>query len=419
MDVSPAAPSSSAASSSQSAGNGPAAASGSAVGGFLPGMNVGLDGLLRRSASTEWRDWEETLDAMGGFGTHAGATVGLVGGEAAFEMDLGGFDHFLLATADDFLEPFAGPNAAPDSPIFAADQDFYYEREQDLSMLEAAGLDTKLYSGEDDALQSPMECKLEPLPLQQHQRGNLAVTRHRKRKTVELHRLRDEAERLAGENTQLEKKIKISQMHEQPNVQGKSEHKAEIASLRSEIQANEQTEKMYRRRYDILHEILEAWNTGGIEDMEEIADNVYDDDVTLISPDYSDGLRGVEAVMSHWNLLLDAFPDGIMEEYDIQREEGEKMKATWVFSGTQIYPIFGVEPRHEKVCISGKSFFTFKGDKIQQLVLTWNYREALLKLMGVQPNKSNGVVLSATVAGASSDFTGMLMGATQAAAVHR
>lgn len=130
----------------------------------------------------------------------------------------------------------------------------------------------------------------------------------------------------------------------------------QIAAVKKEMEANEQAEKIYRRRYDILHGILEAWNTGGIEDLEEIADNVYDEDVTLISPDYSEGLHGVEAVMSHWNMLLDAFPDGIMEEYIIQREEGstEKMKATWTFSGTQIFPIFGVEPRHRR-CASAAS----------------------------------------------------------------
>lgn len=183
----------------------------------------------------------------------------------------------------------------------------------------------------------------------------------------------------------------------------------QIAAVKKEMEANEQAEKIYRRRYDILHGILEAWNTGGIEDLEEIADNVYDEDVTLISPDYSEGLHGVEAVMSHWNMLLDAFPDGIMEEYIIQREEGstEKMKATWTFSGTQIFPIFGVEPRHKKVCISGKSFFTFKGDRIRQMVLSWNYRETLLKLMDVQPDKANSVVLSASASHATAQAGGV------------
>ena len=36
----------------------------------------------------------------------------------------------------------------------------------------------------------------------------------------------------------------------------------------------DRAEKLYRKRYDILHCILEAWNTGGIEDMEEIAPDV-------------------------------------------------------------------------------------------------------------------------------------------------
>lgn len=395
LDVVPAAAASSS-SAAAAAANAPSnVAAGASVATFLPSS-------VRRSPSCEWREWEETLDNFG-------AVSGLMGVDAGMDADLGGLDQFLLATADDFLEPFAGPNATPDSPIFAADQEFFYEREQDLSMLQAAEFDTH-FGGGGGELQSLMECKLEPQPLQQQERvptlptmttattTGSAVHRHRKRKTAELHRLRGEADRLADQNAHLGKKIKRQEQHST----------VEIASMTSEMKTNGQAEESYRRRYDILHGILEAWNTGGIEDLEEIADNVYDDDVTLISPDYSEGLHGVEAVMSHWSLLLDAFPDGIMEEYIIQREEGssEKMKATWTFSGTQIFPIFGVQPRHKKVCISGKSFFTFKGDRIRQMVLSWNYRETLLKLMDVQPDKANSVMLSAFACASSSHPAG-------------
>ncbi|KAG7388856.1 hypothetical protein PHYPSEUDO_011690 [Phytophthora pseudosyringae] len=356
LDVAPAAASAASSSSAGAPGN---VATGASAATFLPSTS------MRRSPSCEWREWEETLDSFGG----------LLGVDAA--VDLGGLDQFLLATADDFLEPF---NATPDSPLFAADQELlYYERAQDLNMLQAAGFDTSFGSGAE--LQSLVECKLEPQPMTPMLTADPAAHRHRKRKTAELHRLRGETDRQGAEHAHVGKKLKRQE-----------------SSIKSEIEADAQAEKMYRRRYDILHGILEAWNTGGIEDLEEIADNVYDHDVTLISPDYSEGLHGVEAVLSHWNLLLDAFPDGIMEEYIIQREGGssEKMKATWTFSGTQIFPIHGVQPRHKKVCISGKSFFTFKGDRIRQVVLSWNYRETLLKLMGLQPNKAGNVVLSAS-----------------------
>jgi hypothetical protein len=375
LDVAAAASSSSSNAAHGMPGNVSSGASGAT---FLPSA-------MHRSPSCEWREWEETLDSFG-------AAPGLLGVDAGMDVDLGGLDQFLLATADDFLEPFAGPNAAPDSPIFPSDQELFYEHEQDLHTLQAAGFDTH-FSG---AMQSLVECKLEPMPAQmqplQQQRmlptSTDSAPRHRKRKTAELHRLRGEADR---ETVHIGKKVKRQDL-------------AEVAAVKSEMEASEQAEKVYRRRYDILHGILEAWNTGGIEDLEEIADNVYDHDVTLVSPDYSEGLHGVEAVMSHWGLLLDAFPDGIMEEYVIQREQGcsGKMKATWTFSGTQIYPIFGVQPRHKKVCISGKSFFTFKGDRICQMVLSFNYRETLLKLMGVQPDKADSAVLSALASASAS-----------------
>ncbi|POM65592.1 Hypothetical protein PHPALM_18666, partial [Phytophthora palmivora] len=71
---------------------------------FLPSM--------RRTPSCEWREWEETLDNFG-------AVSGLMGVDSATDVDLNGLDQFLLATADDFLEPFAGPHAMPNSPLFA------------------------------------------------------------------------------------------------------------------------------------------------------------------------------------------------------------------------------------------------------------------------------------------------------------
>ncbi|CAI5745154.1 unnamed protein product [Peronospora destructor] len=299
---------------------------------------------MRRSPSCEWHEWEEMLDDF--------STVsGLLGIDTS--MDGVDLDQLLLATADDFLEPFAGSSIAPNSPLFAANQEFLYEKEQDLKMLRAVGCDVQS-NGE---VLSVLEDKLEPQMVLQEKLPVLPTTTmgstghcHRKRKTAELYKCRDEADNSDGEEGQ-----------------------------------------------ETGGACCFAWNTGGIEDLEEIADDVYDDNVTLVSPDYAEGLHGVEAVLSYWGLLLDAFPDGMMEDYIIQRDESstEEMKATWTFSGTQIFPIFGVEPRHKKVCISGKSLFIFKGDRIRQIVLSWNYGETLRKLMGVQPEDANSVVPNA------------------------
>lgn len=341
-----------------------------------------LTSSMRRSPSCEWHEWDETFD-------YFDAASGLMGIDTSMDVaDLHDLDQFLFATAEDYLEPFT----SPESPRIAADQEFDYETEQDMKLLLAAGFNVQS-SGE---LQSLVESTLEPLPLVQQNvpmvpttttTTGSAVHRHCKRKTAELYRFRDEAERVADQYFCLEKKVKRQEQRAS----------VEIVSTKNVMKTNEQMEQLYRRRYDILHGILEAWNTGGIEDIEEIAANVYDQDATLICPDHSEGLHGVEAILSHWGLLLDAFPDGMMEEYIIQREEGstDKMKATWIFSGTQIFPIFGIEPRHKKVCISGKSLFIFKGDRIRQIVLSWNYGETLLKLMGVQPEGTDSDDLGA------------------------
>jgi hypothetical protein len=342
---------------------------------------------------TEWRDWEDSLDSIDSIGP--------------LEMDLG-LDNFLTG-ADDFAEPFglvasaaAQPNllaSPPDSPSYddASPVHHFSEDEEDELLAFASSTEVFMYEHEQGGVLSEhmFECESMDQNAAAMTLNGKPQRQQRKRKSTNMQHIKEEPMQSSAPQvhpqynhnvpSSPEKKFKANGNH-------KEQHTAKL---------DEHAERLFRRRYDILHEILEAWNTGGIEDMEEIADSVYDDDVTFISPDYTDGLRGVQALMAHWNALLDAFPDGIMEEYEIQREDplGEKIKATWVFSGTQIYPIFGVEPRHEKVCINGTSFFSFKGEKICQCVLTWNYREALMKLMGVQPSKS--VVLSAHVPAAN------------------
>ena len=106
--------------------------------------------------------------------------------------------------------------------------------------------------------------------------------------------------------------------------------------------------------------------------------------------------------MNHWKVLHDAFPDGMMNDYDItsQVEDGEKFKVTWVFSGTHVNTIFGIEPRNKLLSMKGHTYFTFRDNKIASMVLTWNYREALAKLMGIEENSissekiSDGMTLS-------------------------
>lgn len=358
-----------------------------------------FDGLRNAMINNnDWHDWDDNLDAIGA-------------GTWPFELDLG-FDHFLMTTADDLAADSGLGSPSCESNCSSDDDDLLPL--QDLSVVDASsdaatrfapsmmmaanhhGLGESLGCSAVDALAKSNSDE------KRKEKQREAVKRHRKRKNAELQHLRDEAERLAHENAQLEKRVKNTSASHTTTKQMQMQQSSIVVKREPlDQKKNEQNEQLFRRRYDILHEILEAWNTGGIEDMEEIADVVYDNDVQLISPDYSEGLCGVQAIMKHWNLLLDVFPDGIMEEYTIEKDDpnGEKLKASWVFSGTQIYPIFGIEPRHEKVCIRGNSFFTFTGDKIRQVVLTWNYREALMKLMGVQP--SNQVVLSAHVGGGS------------------
>ncbi|TDH70392.1 hypothetical protein CCR75_000352 [Bremia lactucae] len=329
-----------------------ASASTSSDAASAPESDVTTSPHLPSRPSCEWSEWEETFDSLNP------AADDLASANASLDLEL---DEYLLATAEDFLEPFANIDFTPDSPILAADQTLIYDQKHYFQMLQIPSIDTSLGFGAE--LHNLEACKDNVL---------LLSTDH----TMHSDRKRKRAKPAGETNAAI--KLKRSK---QFNANIKSASKVKEAEIR------------YQRRYNVLHRILEAWNTGGIEDIEEIANSVYEKDVTLISPDISEGLHGLEAVLSHWNLLLDAFPDGIMEEYVIQREGcNEELLATWTFSGTQIYPFLGVQPRHEKICISGKSLFTFEGDKIRQMVLSWNHRETLLLLMGVQPDKPSSVV---------------------------
>lgn len=341
-------------------------------------MEIELSSML----PTDWRDWDDaSLDAIGGLDVDLGA----------FEDDFG-FDE-LAAAAQHTL---ASPPPSPDCTMAAAmgvtppamtpamlppteqqtQQLFFYAqsgvRDEDEELLALADGEVFLCEQEHYGVLSEHMFKCESFS---DLHGSFSADSNSNNSAADV------------SSTKRKRVFKEEPVYSTASASTLPSATSTGKKLKP-TKLDETAERLYRRRYDILHEILEAWNTGGIEDMEEIADSVYDDDVTLISPDYADGLRGVHALMNHWELLLDAFPDGIMEEYEIQRVDSERLKATWVFSGTQIFPFFGVQPRHEKVCISGSSFFSFKGDKIRQVVLSWNYREALMKLMGVAPSKA-------------------------------
>ncbi|TMW58605.1 hypothetical protein Poli38472_010164 [Pythium oligandrum] len=311
------------------------------------GSEVSMTAFDGFRATTEWKEWD--FDCLNNL-----------------ELDLG-LDSFLMA--NDFIEPLGATTSAPVMNMAAVPA-------QDVTSAMSTPVSPPVF---DDLMETSCSSESEMSSIADDELLAMASLpkRSRKRKIPQTYptaRALADAKPVVTPKAANDKKIKMTA------AQQKAMKKREVAPLSAEA------ERLYRRRYDILHEILEAWNTGGIEDMEEIADDVYDEDVTLISPDYSEGLKGAKALMHHWGLLLDSFPDGIMEEYNIERDdpEGQKMNVSWIFSGTQIFPFFGVEPRHEKVTIRGQSFFTFKGEKISQMVLSWNYREAMMKLMGLK-----------------------------------
>lgn len=89
-----------------------------------------------------------------------------------------------------------------------------------------------------------------------------------------------------------------------------------------------------------------------------------------------------------------------------------QFKINWTFSGTQVEPLYGIparrkqvradrdwQRRHEhpflsftylvQISIPGRSYITFKGEQIYQLVIVWNYREMLMELLGLRAEAAN------------------------------
>ena len=45
--------------------------------------------------------------------------------------------------------------------------------------------------------------------------------------------------------------------------------------------------------------------------------------------------------------------------------------------------ILGIPPSKKQISIKGRSYITFKGEQIYQMVIVWNYREMLLNILGI------------------------------------
>lgn len=121
----------------------------------------------------------------------------------------------------------------------------------------------------------------------------------------------------------------------------------------------------------------EVWNNKNLDAVDGIftADHVYHD--TLI-PDLPSGPEGVRQRRS---IYLGAIPDGEVEIHDLIGD-GDRLAATWTFSGTNAGEIMGMPATGKKATITGSHFFRFEGERIAE---TWTYPDnlGLLQQLGL------------------------------------
>lgn len=121
----------------------------------------------------------------------------------------------------------------------------------------------------------------------------------------------------------------------------------------------------------------EVWNDKNLDTADEIfaADHIYHD--TLL-PDLP---RGPEGVRQRRSVYLGAIPDGEVQIHELV-VDGDRVAATWTFSGTNDGEIMGIPATGKKATITGSHFFRFEGDRIAE---TWTYPDnlGLLQQLGL------------------------------------
>ena len=113
----------------------------------------------------------------------------------------------------------------------------------------------------------------------------------------------------------------------------------------------------------------EVWNNKNLAAADELftGGHVYHD---TLMPDLA---KGPEGVRQRRGVYLAAMSDAKVEIHDLIAE-GDRVAATWTYSGTNDGEIMGIPATGRTASITGAHFFRFEGDRIAE---TWTYPDTL------------------------------------------
>lgn len=94
--------------------------------------------------------------------------------------------------------------------------------------------------------------------------------------------------------------------------------------------------KKQQRRVEILLQNIAAFNSGDIDQLVSFIQKSISEDCLLLTPSLFQELRGKNAVVQFWTLILEAFPDGIFQLSQTTVEDNGFVSSRFVFTGTKV-----------------------------------------------------------------------------------
>lgn len=87
---------------------------------------------------------------------------------------------------------------------------------------------------------------------------------------------------------------------------------------------------------DILLNLMTSFNSGDMQQLCNYVSSCTSENCLLLTPSLFQELRGRTAVIHFWNLILEAFPDGLFTLSDTAVEENGFVSSKFTFSGTKV-----------------------------------------------------------------------------------
>ena len=132
---------------------------------------------------------------------------------------------------------------------------------------------------------------------------------------------------------------------------------------------------MYQESLVGTKRIITAFNSGDIDSLKEIAQEIATNDVEVYIPSVSCNVRGLEHLIAFWKALGEAYPNGIFSTSDTYIDEKRIVQTAFIFTGTKLFPLLlnGIPLDGEGECIE----YSNKAIEIDQTKPTYTSEELM------------------------------------------